>query len=461
MDTAALMSQLYSVLPSPARSMAASARGAQLRATRYDRDLERLVAEAQEREWWDEDQWLRVLDRQVDRLLDSATRTRHYQDCGPRASGFGRLRQWPFTPKHALRDDPDSFTVPGVQRSGLVVDTTSGTTGTPLRIVLTKAAVRHWYAMYEARIRRWNGVRLSDRWAMFGGQLVVPAERTTPPFWVHNVPMRQLYMSTNHISEQNVVAMAAELRRFAPRFLIGYPSSVALFSTLCLRRGIPLPALEVAISNAEPLTDAQRTVIAEAFRCPVRNTYGMGEMAAGASECEHGALHLWPEAGIVEVLTDDGRISDVPGDRGRLVLTGLLNFAMPLVRYEIGDRGSVPTPSRCPCKRTLPVLEAIEGRSSDFLVTPDGRYVFWVNPIFRGLPIVEAQVVQHAVDAIEIRLVSQAGAWENGHGAELADRLGKRVGESVRIWVTELDSIPRGPSGKFRPVVSQIDATRT
>ncbi len=291
---------------------------------------------------------------------------------------------------------------------------------------------------------------------MFGGQLVVPSTRVSPPFWVHNWPMNQLYISTNHIARQNVAAMAAELRRFAPRFLIGYPSSVALFSRLCLEADVALPQLEVAISNAEPLDEGQRSVIGEAFRCPVRNTYGMGEMAAGASECEHGTLHLWPEAGIVEVLTDDGRISNVPGDRGRLVLTGLLNFAMPLVRYEIGDRGSVPTPSDCPCGRTLPVLGEVEGRSADFLVTPDGRHVFWVNPIFRDLPIAEAQIVQHAVDHIEIKVVAQSGPLPDDAVTELTSRLQHRVGASVVVNVNELDAIPRDRSGKFRPVVSRL-----
>ena len=106
------------------------------------------------------------------------------------------------------------------------------------------------------------------------------------------------------------------------------------------------PGLKVVISNAEPLFSYQRKLISQVFGCPVRETYGMSEMVAAAGECEHGRLHLWPEAGIVEVLADD-RDEPLPnGEVGRLICTGLINEDMPLIRYELGDRGSWRIPRR-------------------------------------------------------------------------------------------------------------------
>src|SRR5438045_1385471 len=104
-----------------------------------------------------------------------------------------------------------------------------------------------------------------------------------------------------------------------------------------------LPMLAVH-TNAEPLLTGQREAIAAAFRCPVRETYGMAETVAAASECPNGTLHQWPEFGHVEIMPD-----------GELICTGLLNSDMPLIRYRVGDRGNPPANGgACACGRSLP-----------------------------------------------------------------------------------------------------------
>ena len=97
--------------------------------------------------------------------------------------------------------------------------------------------------------------------------------------------------------------------------------------------------MTVAITSAEPVYDYQRATIAQAFNCPVRETYGMAEIVAAASECTAGRLHLWPEAGWVEVIEDKQSLPH--GASGDLVCTGLMNADMPLIRYRTGDRGTL------------------------------------------------------------------------------------------------------------------------
>ena len=145
--------------------------------------------------------------------------------------------------------------------------------------------------------------------------------------------------------------------------------------------------MNVVVTNAEPLADHQRAVIAEAFHCAVRETYGMNENVAAASECEAGQLHLWPEVGIAETVD------------GEFICTGLVNTDMPLIRYRVGDRGGLGAATEpCACGRTLPVISSVDGRSSDLLITRDGRRVFWLSPVFHGLPVRESQIVQDARD---------------------------------------------------------------
>ena len=141
--------------------------------------------------------------------------------------------------------------------------------------------------------------------------------------------------------------------------------------------------MRVAITSAEPLFPHQRSAIAEAFSCPVRETYGMSEGVAAASECEHGSLHVWPEAGWIEAWEDG--LPAAPDRTGDLICTGLLNREMPLIRYRVGDRAAAPSyAARCPCGRTLPVIGALEGRIDDVLYTADGRRIGRLDPVFKA-----------------------------------------------------------------------------
>ena len=213
--------------------------------------------------------------------------------------------------------------------------------------------------------------------------------------------------------------------------------------------------MKVAIANAEPLMDHQRQAISEAFGCPVRETYGMAEMAAAGSECGHGSLHSWPEIGIAEVLKDSSDSAVEPGQSGRLIGTTLLNAEMPLIRYEVGDRAIADGfRDSCECGRTLPPLQRIEGRLNDLIVTPDGRRVYWLNPVFYGIPIRESQIVQEVVEQLRVLVVAAPGF--NTDAVELIrERLRARVGD-VDVRVETVESIPRTAGGKFRAVVSHL-----
>jgi glycosyltransferase involved in cell wall biosynthesis len=215
--------------------------------------------------------------------------------------------------------------------------------------------------------------------------------------------------------------------------------------------------MRVAIANAEPIYAYQREEIGAAFQCPVRETYGMAEMVAAASECAEGSLHGWPDVGVAEVLHDEADEPVGPGESGRLVATGLVNRAMPLIRYGVGDRARfAPDSRRCACGRGLPILEQIEGRSDDVVITPDGRRVGRFDPVFKAdFPIREAQIVQEAPDRLVVRVVPAPGYLPE-HAEDLRHRVRMRVGDSVAVTVESVDRIPRTRAGKFRAVVRRF-----
>ena len=187
-----------------------------------------------------------------------------------------------------------------------------------------------WYAIHEARLRRWNDVSYQDRWGIFGGQLVVPPLQKKPPFGVYNAGLNQFYFSTFHISKKTVNWYVEKINKFEPTHLFVYPSSLAFLSRLILDAHIEVKSPKVIITNAEPLLEVQRNVIQEAFNCPVRSSYGMAEIVAAASECKYGNTHYWPEVGFLEILDENYQpVKD--GETGVIVSTGLINSDMPLI----------------------------------------------------------------------------------------------------------------------------------
>lgn len=457
--------RVYHLLPGPARSLAATLHGRKLRAWRYGPETDRLVEEALARDAWTTDQWSSWRGERLARLLHrAATRVPYYRRQWEErrrrgdSSSWEQLEHWPVLTKEPLREEPRSFLADDCQPDSLYHSQTSGTSGKPLHLWHSRDTLRAWYALFEARWRRWNGVSRRDRWAILGGQLVAPVERRKPPFWVWNGALRQLYMSSYHLAPDLIGHYLDALEQHNIRYLWGYSSSLHTLAEGALRLGRTVP-MQVALSNAEPLYENQRVAITKAFTCPVRETYGMSENTIGAAECAHGRLHLWPDAGVLEVF--DGDQPAASGETGDLVVTGLLNPDMPLIRYQVRDCGALvdlgkaASEEACPCGRRLPVIRSIEGRIDDLLYTADGRRVGRLDPVFKAdLPVREVQIVQQALDRLEVRYVPAAGFTDAAAGV-ITSRLRDRMGP-VEVTLRAVSEIPRGANGKFRAVVCNL-----
>lgn len=457
---AALLS-LYHRAPAPLKDVAASARGYWLRRFRYGPESDRLAAEALERESWPRERWRYWQNERLAELLERAAesvpyyrqhwaeRRRHGDD-----SPVDRLESWPILTKQQVREDPTRFVVEESRGEALAAERTSGTTGSPLTVYWSKATARAWYALFEARARLWNGVSRRDSWAHIGGQLVTPRERTSPPYWVKNRALRQLYCSSYHLAPGRGAAYVQAIRAHGTTHVLGYPSSLESLALLAEEEGVPPLSLRLALGNAEPLSPRQRRRIGRLFGCAVRDTYGMAELVAAASECAAGAMHLWPEVGRVEILDEEGEPL-AGGEAGRVVATGLLNQDMLLIRYDTGDRGTLDANwERCACGRGLPRLSAIEGRADDVVLAPDGTRIGRLDPVFKDdLPVREAQIVQESLDTLRVRVVPLP-AFHEGHAEALREAVRARVGSGVTVLVESVPHLPRTAAGKLRAVVS-------
>jgi len=456
--------KLYHRLPYPLRVLAASAHGYYLRWWRYGPETERLIEEALERETWSPQQWRAWQEERLAYVLHRARHKvpyyREYWDrrrrSGDKAS-WEYLENWPILKKEEVRANPKAFVAEDCDIRKMYCDHTSGTTGTPLSLWISRSTLRQWYALFEARVRRWHGVSWREPWGIFGGKPVVPFKRRTPPFWVQNYGLNQVYFSVLHIAHWSVQYYIEAIQKFGLTHLIVYTNSLYAIACEISPENQPVTSnLKVIFTNAEPLFDFQRTKITKAFGCPVRETYGQAEMVCAASECEYGQLHLWPEVGIVEVL-DENDMPVPQGQMGRLVATGLLNADMPLIRYDTIDLIEQPmSESICPCSRRLPLLGRIVGRHDDVIITKDGRRIVQIDTIFDpSLHIKEAQIVQETLEKFVIKVVPSDG-WSENDANYLVRALQEKVGD-VEVEIKEVDQIERTWAGKFRIIISRIN----
>lgn len=454
---------IYHRLPAPLRSVAASIHGYRLHWWRFGKDTDRLAAEALERDTWDADRWKTWEEERLAFILHrAATQVPYYREMwtARRREGDNRsydiLENWPVLTKEVLRKNPASFVCDECDIRTMYADHTSGTTGTPLTIWLSRRSVQQWYALFEARTRLWHGVTRHDRWGLLGGQPIVGPHQKTPPFWVWNSGLNQLYLSAMHIAPWSVRSYFEAIRKYRIKYLVGYSSSLHFLGMEAAAAGESFPDLKAVITNAEPLFDYQRQAIAAGFRCTVQETYGLCEYVCGAGECAAGRLHIWPEMGRTEILDEAGQ-PVAPGAPGRIVATGFLNGDMPLVRYDTRDRGEllVNAPP-CSCSRTLPSFKKVWGRWDDVVVTRDGRRPVLLDRIFDPpIHVREGQIVQDEIGKFRIRVVPSDG-WSDMDVKILCEALVTLVGEAeVKVEITE--KIERTWAGKFRIIVSHVD----
>jgi len=456
--------ELYNKLPYPMKILATSTWGYYLRSWRYGPETESLVEEAIDRETWSQGQWTTWREERLAFMLHHAATTvpyyrAYWQNCrraGDQAS-WELLENWPVLQKAKVRDNPRQFISDLSKDKRLYIDHTGGTTGTPTLIFLSRSVTRRWFALHEARVRHWIGVNYQDRWGIFGGQQIIPLAQKTPPYWVWNQGLKQIYFSIFHINSISANAYLEALWKYKPLYLIVYPSALFVLAKFMLHQGLQPPPLKAIISNSEVLTETYRKTIQQAFNCPVRDTYGMAEMLSASSECAEGNMHFWPETGIMEIFNPaDGTVSQTQPS-GMYCLTGLFNEDMPLIRYVNGDIGELPDWSQpCACGRTLPVMGKVHGRSNDLVLTKDGRELYILDSLYNGLPVVEAQLVQFDLDNFEVNLVPGDGYKKQDVEKQINYRLSQYLG-TVDVHINEVEQIPRNTNGKFCSFISKIN----
>lgn len=371
-----------------------------------------------------------------------------------------RWRELPLLTKPALRALGSRLNArtlpPGQTPLGLI--RTSGSTGIPVEVQSTARTRLLWDAL-TVREHQWWRRDFTKRMGVIRFRKREERDRDgqARPGW--GAPVALLYRSgpssAMHIGRP-VEELADWLVRFDPSYLLAYPSIMdPLMDAVAARGGRP-PSLEEVRLISEPLDPELQARLATEWQVRCTDLYSANEVGYIAFRCrEQGALHVQSESLLVEVLDDAGQPCE-PGETGRVVVTSLHNLATPLLRYEIGDYAEVGRP--CKCGRGLPVLARVQGRVRNLVRTPDGRR-YWPVALgrIRGVKaIIQAQFVQTALDAVELRAVC-ARELRPEEVEDAVKKTRQALGYAFEVRIVPLDAIPRGPTGKYEEFLSLID----
>jgi phenylacetate-CoA ligase len=333
---------------------------------------------------------------------------------------------------------------------------TGGSSGEPLIFYIGKARKSHDVAA-KWRATRWWGVDIGDKELVVWGSPVELGTQDRLRQW-RDAAMRSHLLPAFEMSAQNLDRYVERIRAQRPTMLFGYPSSLSLIAQHAQRKGIRLDDLGVRVIfvTSERLYDEQRAAISAAFGAPVANGYGARDAGFIAHECPQGSLHLSAEDIVVETVRPDGTPA-APGEAGEIVVTHLATADFPLLRYRTGDVGVLgQTP--CRCGRGLPVLQEVQGRTTDFVVAADGTVMHGLALIYilRDLPGIDAfKIEQESLARTSVSIVAQPG-FDRGRTAEIVQGFRRRLGQGVDVQVHFVPEIAPEKSGKFRYVVSRV-----
>ncbi|MEC9368692.1 MAG: hypothetical protein VX871_08365 [Pseudomonadota bacterium] len=332
-------------------------------------------------------------------------------------------------------------------------DETSGSTGRPLRFLKTELTDVAGLAMTD-RLYRWWGMDGRKRLASF-----VSPRRGVKPGTVQR-GWRQGFPQGEHLVRETSGDMAAHVDWLAAAnasYLISYSSLLPSMASIVLDRRERLP-MERIVARGGVVTAEMRALCLDAFGAGIADQYGADEIGQIACECPHcGAYHVSAEGVFLEVVDESGAAVGA-GATGRVLLTNLYNYAMPLIRYEIGDMAVVAGPDRsCPIR--LPRLEKIIGRYRNVFRLRDGRVLFPNMPMsgFRKyIPCQQLQVVQTSFERIEVRYVED-GSGRPADSIGLETWMRNYLDPCFQVEAVVVDEIPRSPSGKYEDFVSVVD----
>jgi len=421
-------------------------------------------------------QWLpraeldELTNRELCRLMEHAAANvpyykRVFEERGLRPSDIqctADLEKLPILTKRMVRENYDQLICPDT-RDKLELRATGGSTGTPMHFALLPV-VKQWGRAATLRAWGWAGYRLGDKQLLLWGSSFDLQRLHGLTSKIQRLVNRVCLLDGHVMSEQSCGGYVARIRRFRPKVFLAYANSLYMLAGYLNRNNIHDIHPHAIVSAAETLTPMMRAAIEKAFQCKVHDAYGSRETSLYAAQCGCTNLyHISSDTTVMEIVKD-GRSAET-GELGKITLTDLRNYGMPLIRYEIEDV-AVAGDEPCPCGRQLPTFRSVEGRVSNIVSLPDGRHIhpLYMMYLMYASPdgdveseengMTHYRIIQETPTDFVVRIVRKPGI-DIDH-SYIITNFKKFLGDNIHVQLDYVDDMPVGASGKRQYIVSKV-----
>jgi phenylacetate-CoA ligase len=420
-------------------------------------NIQQHLAELKKSQWWTKTQIEELQNKKLQALVHHAYENVPYYHRIFTQKGItpddiktkNDLKKIPVLTKDQIRKNLPDLLAKNIPESRRIEIHSSGSTGEPVKYYIDNNS---YSADWAQTFRGWG-------WAGF--QIGDPyVKLSLNPRKSYRKKIQDLFLNCRYVyaagfTEQVIKAEIEKIHRFNPKLIRDYSSHLYTLARLMEKSNIQYNGA-VVVTTGDMLYPHYRELIEKQFQCKIFDGYG-GESTPIAFECEeHNGYHLCDEDVIVEFLADNENVA--PGELGGIVFTNLENYAMPFIRYTIGDVGTY-SDEACPCGRGLSLMKSIEGRDSDIVRTPSGDFivVHFFTILFEYMEGVDQfQVTQERIDHLTVKIVKNQ-YFSDTDLNHIQNEIQKRVGADVDIEINFVNEIPlSGRSGKRRFVISKI-----
>lgn len=428
--------------------------------------LHSMVRQLEESQWWDKEKLRAGQLQQLKQLLAytivySPFYKERLKSIDPNELTFEQFQQIPVLTRADIQANGKAIDCTQIPTShGRVSEVmTSGSTAEPVSVRTTGLTALIWNAI-NLREHLWHEREIDSRTASIRWRSdAVGKAPKGAIFEDWGMPINQFYKSSAAYylnSSSNVSDQIIWLEKIKPEYLMTHPSNMQAILEECRRQKKSLSFIREIRTVGESVSPAQRQLVEQEMGIKIVDFYSSQELGYIALQCPvHSHYHLQSESLFVEVLREDGSNCE-PFEAGRIVVTSLRNFATPLIRYEVGDYGELG--ESCACGRSLPVLAKINGRVRNMLQLPNGDR-HWPNFGFRKImdvtPLQQFQIVQHSVDKLELKLVTDAEISAEQE-ASIKQILTDHLDHFFVIEISYHAALPRSANGKYEDFVSNI-----
>ncbi|HEX5442079.1 MAG TPA: hypothetical protein VFW76_14415 [Ktedonobacterales bacterium] len=379
----------------------------------------------------------------------------------PQGDPIAALAQLPILTKDLIRAQRDQLTSNDLPRRKWGYNTSGGSTGEPIQLIQDKEFDEEVVAL-QMLYSTWIGVEVGDpEVSLWGFEREILHGSVGTKIILANKLTNRTLLNAYRMPPSKMRQYLDVLNTKRPKLIVAYAQASYELACFAEQEGIAVRRQQAIIATAGTLYPFMRAKLEQVFGCPVFNRYGSREVGDIAGECRyHQGLHVLPWGSYVEIVDEAGKLVE-PGVEGRILVTSLTNYAMPLLRYDIGDRGALAGEHTCPCGRDGQVLARLAGRSVDNFKNRDGALIggdYFTTLLELKRWVKKFQVVQTSVNEVLFRIVPGDAPRPQEDLDDITAKTRIVMGSDCVVKFEFVSEIPLLASGKYRYTISLVNA---